>query len=412
MYKTIFEKSVDGILILENFVFVHCNHAAVEMFGYKNKIQLLNSTPSELSPKLQPDGMESSTKAKKMIDICLKKGGHRFEWIHQKANKETFWTEIVLSDISKKGTTRVLAILRQIDKEKIQKKEIEKLNKKLKESLSLMDTHIISSSTDLKGVITDASEAFCKISKYSKEELVGQAHNIIRDSDVDPMIYKEMWEAIKNNQVWTGIVKNRAKDNSVYWVDSVVSPIYDEYNQKIGYTSIRQDITAIHNENKLLETMAYNDSLTGIYNRQMFTKILEKEIENKKRHGDKISLMMIDIDHFKMINDTYGHEIGDKVLVSLSKLISSSLRINDVFSRWGGEEFMILLPRTDVNVAHNKAQELRKLIEEYKDTNIPSITISIGVTQMLDYDKEQSAFIRVDEALYKAKVKRNDVVKL
>ena len=144
----------------------------------------------------------------------------------------------------------------------------------------------------------------------------------------------------------------------------------------------------------------------------MFAKVLEKEIENKKRHGDNISLLMLDIDHFKMINDTYGHEIGDKVLVSLTKLISSNLRTNDVFARWGGEEFMILLPRTDVNIAYHKAEELRKLIEEYKDNNIPNITISIGVTQMLDYDKEQSAFIRVDEALYKAKVKRNDVVKL
>ena len=412
MYKTIFEKSIDGILIIEDFAFVDCNKAAVDMFAYQDKSQLLKATPLELSPKFQPDGRESSIEAKNMIDICIKKGGNRFEWLHKKANQETFWTEIVLSDISDDNTSRVLAILRDIDKDKIQRKKIEILHKKLEESLTLMDTYIISSSTDLNGKIIAVSEAFCKISKYSKEELIGQSHNIIRGPDIDAKVYKKMWKELKNNQVWTGILKNRAKDNILYWVDSVVSPVYDENNQKIAYTSIRQDITAIHNENKLLETMAYNDHLTGIYNRQMFAKVLEKEIENKKRHGDNISLLMLDIDHFKMINDTYGHEIGDKVLVSLTKLISSNLRTNDVFARWGGEEFMILLPRTDVNIAYHKAEELRKLIEEYKDNNIPNITISIGVTQMLDYDKEQSAFIRVDEALYKAKVKRNDVVKL
>ncbi|MFK5938925.1 MAG: PAS domain S-box protein, partial [Sulfurimonas sp.] len=231
MYKTIFEKSVDGILVLEDSAFVYCNQASVEMFAYKNKSQLLKLTPSEISPEFQPDGMASSIKSKQMIDLCFKKGGHRFEWVHQKANKETFWTEIVLSDISEGATTRVLAILRHIETEKIQKKEIKKLNKKLKESLSLMDKHIISSSTDLNGIITEVSEAFCKISKYSKEELIGKAHNIIRHPDVDSQIYKEMWEALKNDQVWTGVVKNRAKDNSTYWADSIISPIYVSTSQ-------------------------------------------------------------------------------------------------------------------------------------------------------------------------------------
>ena len=144
----------------------------------------------------------------------------------------------------------------------------------------------------------------------------------------------------------------------------------------------------------------------------MFNKSLIKELENKKRHGDHLSLIMLDIDQFKAVNDTYGHNIGDKVLIILTELISKKLRTNDVFSRWGGEEFMILLPRTDVDIAYKKAQELRKVIEEYSDKTIPSITASFGVTEILETDKEQSSFKRVDEALYGAKIKRNDVVKI
>jgi diguanylate cyclase (GGDEF)-like protein len=120
---------------------------------------------------------------------------------------------------------------------------------------------------------------------------------------------------------------------------------------------------------------------------------------------------MLDIDYFKQLNDTYGHDIGDKVLVALSQLISKHLRTNDIFARYGGEEFMILLPRTNVDIAYQKAEELRTLIDDHKN-KIPHFTASFGVTKITEYDKEQSAFIRVDKALYQAKVKRNDVVQL
>ena len=166
------------------------------------------------------------------------------------------------------------------------------------------------------------------------------------------------------------------------------------------------------NEKEILEVMAYNDPLTNIYNRQMFSKMIKKEKENQKRHGDTLCIIMFDIDHFKAVNDRFGHDIGDKVLITLSKLVSKNLRVNDVFARWGGEEFMILLPRTEINDAYAKAEELRSLIEKYSDNTIPNITASFGLTKLLDTDKEQSCFKRVDEALYGAKIRRNDVMKL
>ena len=99
------------------------------------------------------------------------------------------------------------------------------------------------------------------------------------------------------------------------------------------------------------------------------------------------------------------------MLTTLAELVSKNLRTNDIFARWGGEEFMILLLRTDVDIAYHKANELRIIIEDHQD-QIPKFTVSLGVTEIYDYDKELSAFIRVDKALYQAKIKRNDVVKL
>jgi len=222
---------------------------------------------------------------------------------------------------------------------------------------------------------------------------------------------------INEDVLWTDYLYHSNEKHIVFILDNEKKPhtfelsINQLEHDKSKYVVVFTDITAIQNEKKLLEKMAYNDPLTNIYNRQMFHKLLKTELENKRRHGDTLSLIMLDIDHFKDLNDTYGHDIGDKVLVTLTQLISKNLRVYDVFARWGGEEFMILLPRTDLNTAYDKAEELRKVLDEYKE-NIPHFTASFGVTQILDSDKKLSAFIRVDKALYKAKIKRNDVVKL
>jgi len=226
-------------------------------------------------------------------------------------------------------------------------------------------------------------------------------------------------DLIDDDVLWTDyIYDNNSRNKMVSILDNEGKPnIFAISINKLPefenqYIVVFTNITAIQNEKKLLKKMAYSDPLTNIYNRQMFGKMMIKEKGNQKRHGDNLSLIMLDIDHFKAVNDLYGHDIGDKVLITLTKLISKNLRTNDIFARWGGEEFIILLPRTDKEVAYYKAQELRKVIEEYNDYVIPQITVSFGVTEVLDSDKEQSAFIRVDKALYNAKIKRNDVVKI
>ena len=210
-------------------------------------------------------------------------------------------------------------------------------------------------------------------------------------------IYKE-----KNKQIV--LIKDQNSQERVFELS-----INKLENDTSKYIVLFTDITIMRTENKVLEKMAYYDHLTQIYNRQIFNKLYIKELENFKRYKDELSIIMLDIDHFKNVNDQYGHDVGDQVLVSLSKLISNNLRLNDIFARWGGEEFMILLPRTNVNAAYNKAQELRALIETQKN-NLPFFTASFGVTKVIKEDDNNSVFIRVDKALYEAKVKRNDVV--
>ena len=140
-----------------------------------------------------------------------------------------------------------------IDKDKVEKinrgispiidKEIEEaLPKAIEEKRlkALTDKYVITSTTNLKGIITDASEAFCKISGYSKEELLGQNHNIVRHPDMPKAIFKEVWETIASTKEWTGIVKNLRKDGLYYWVYSHISPIVNDNNIVMGYTAVRR----------------------------------------------------------------------------------------------------------------------------------------------------------------------------
>lgn len=152
-----------------------------------------------------------------------------------------------------------------------------------------------------------------------------------------------------------------------------------------------------------LEKLATIDDLTQIYNRRKLYELADYEIERSLRYNQPLSVIMIDIDHFKKINDTHGHDIGDQTLLSLSKIISNIIRKTDVFGRIGGEEFVLILPGTDIKSAKEFAERIRLCIENEKFSGVNHITISLGVTQCIEEDKLRPLFKRADTALYAAK---------
>jgi polar amino acid transport system substrate-binding protein len=154
-------------------------------------------------------------------------------------------------------------------------------------------------------------------------------------------------------------------------------------------------------EKKLIE-LSEKDGLTKIYNRRKIDEILEEEIKVAKRYNEDLSLIFFDIDHFKKINDTYGHKVGDEVLIELTQLIKKNIRESDFFGRWGGEEFMIVFPHTDLNSAVLLAEKLRKIIEYSKIGGI-RVTCSFGVTEIVKYDTIETCSSRVDKLLYISK---------
>lgn len=173
----------------------------------------------------------------------------------------------------------------------------------------------------------------------------------------------------------------------------------DETNYVVTLT----DITALKLESQKHYYNATHDILTSIFNRAFFLDVLREEFEKAIRYEANFSLILLDIDHFKTFNDRYGHLKGDEVLKRLSKTVYDNVRKSDVFARWGGEEFILLLPETNLEKAELLAENLRKKIEKIDMKGIHKITASFGVSQYIDGDDRDSLIKRADVALYDAK---------
>lgn len=153
-----------------------------------------------------------------------------------------------------------------------------------------------------------------------------------------------------------------------------------------------------------LRFQATTDPLTGLANRLQFNQALANEVLRSERYKTPLSLVLYDIDHFKKINDAHGHQIGDKVLVELSRVVAGRIRTNDLLARWGGEEFVLLTPGSDSRVAYQVAEKLRAAIESMMFEQVGAVTCSFGVAEYLEGDTVDIFIGRADEAMYKAKI--------
>ena len=190
-----------------------------------------------------------------------------------------------------------------------------------------------------------------------------------------------------------------------------LNPLFAKNNVVAGVVIDSIDITKIKEMEDQLKLLSQTDQLTQVFNRVKFNDSLNREMIRSKRYQTELSLIMIDIDHFKEINDTYGHDMGDDVLKSLAGLLKESTRETDICARWGGEEFMLLLPHTNLENASKLAERIRARIEKKVFKTGHTVTGSFGVTQFVDSDNDETFTKRVDRALYMAKEKgRNRVI--
>ncbi len=207
-------------------------------------------------------------------------------------------------------------------------------------------------------------------------------------------------ETLKNTEKTKRVVQMKNYKGEICTLAIKIDKLEDEDNQHVIVLS---DITKLQQRAEKFKKRANIDALTGVYGRSKFDELYHSEFSRSTRYLNPLTIIFIDIDHFKIINDTHGHDVGDEILKVFAKLISSNRREFDIFARWGGEEFILMLPQTNINDGYKLGEKIRKTIASYEFDKAASLTCSIGLSMLNKGDTKETLIKRADNALYKAK---------
>ena len=270
------------------------------------------------------------------------------------------------------------------------------------------DTHEGITITDTDMNIIDVNPAFCQITGYRRDEVIGKNPRILSSGKQSPEFYQDMWQHIHEQGHWQGEVWNRRKSGEIYAELLTISVLKDELDNVVNYVGVFTDITSSKKQLEQLSLMAHYDVLTGLPNRALFTDRFTQAIAHSKRTEHQLAICFLDLDNFKPVNDNYGHEVGDQLLIDVAKRIAASIREEDTVSRQGGDEFAILL--NDIESFAQCEQTLKRIHHTLAqpfliDGHSHKVTASSGFTLYPSDDGDIDTLLRhADQAMYQAKL--------
>lgn len=399
--RLLFDKSQIG-LVLTNMdgQIVDSNPSFSKLTGYTHE-ELLKLSYWDITP------IKYKEQEKKQLDSLMKNGSYgpyEKEYIHKA--RHTFHVRLSGALLNIDGEALIWSSVEDISENK--KNEIA-----LKEaSLVFENTHEGILITDSDHKITRVNEMFTKITGYTFDDVKGKNPNFLKSGEHKKDFYKELWTKLLKDGFWYGELNNRRKNGEYFTSLQSITAITDENCKVSGYVSVFSDITDRKNYENNLSYLASHDNLTSLPNRTHFNDGLEQAIHVAKRNKSKLAILFLDLNKFKNINDTFGHEIGDYLLKEVAKRFKNSLREEDTVARLGGDEFAIIINELKDNNDLIKISEkiIKKLKEPLSINNhklIPST--SIGISIYPDHAKNGETLLKyADQAMYIAKKKGSD----
>lgn len=270
------------------------------------------------------------------------------------------------------------------------------------------DTHEGIIITDANQNIIDVNPAFTKITGYCRKEIIGKKPTLLKSGKQTAMFYAEMWQVIKDHGFWQGEIWNKDKQGNLYAELLIISSLTNDNNEVTHYVGVFSDITRSKRQQDQLKRMVHYDILTNLPNRALFVDRFQQSIAHSERTGNQLAVCFLDLDNFKPINDNYGHDIGDRILIEVAKRITQCIREEDTVSRQGGDEFAILL--NDIKSASQYECTMNRihntLAQPYIIDNIKhNITASSGVTLYPSDKGDIDTLLRhADHAMYQSKL--------
>ncbi|WP_345993382.1 diguanylate cyclase [Sulfurimonas sp. HSL-1716] len=399
--RMLFTKSPMGLVLTDmkgNMLDV--NPAFLNLTGYTLE-EVLNMTYWEITPK------KYASQEHEQLSKLLNEGNYgpyEKEYIHKNGHLVN---------------VRLSGCRLQRDGKSFIWSSVEDITEKKRYEIALKEASLVFEHTHEGIVITDAdvniirvNSTFTKITGYTFEEVAGKNPNFLQSGKHDDDFYKKMWDTINAKGTWYGEINNRRKSGESFTTLQSITAVKNEDGSISGYVSVFSDISERKNNELKLAHLASHDTLTSLPNRMHFNDNLEQAIKMAKRRKNKIGILFIDLNRFKEVNDTLGHEIGDHLLKEVAKRLLECVREDDTVSRLGGDEFAVIL--TEIKESQDSLNIVKKIMHGverpvyiYEHFLAPSL--SIGISIYPEDGEERSVLLNnADKAMYMAKQKREE----
>lgn len=403
--RMLFESSPIGLALTDfegNMLDV--NPAFLQLVGYTLD-EILNLNYWDITPKKYQKQEEEQTKSLAQNGYY---GPYEKEYIH----KNGYLLNVRLSGslVQRDGEIFIWSSIENITEQKRNETELKEA------SLVFEHTHEGIMITDANVKIVRINTPFTRITGYEVDEIVGQNPSFLKSGSHSKEFYDDMWHEIQTKGSWYGELNNRRKNGEYFPTLQSINAVKDEVGNISGYVSVFSDISERKKNEIELTYLATHDALTSLPNRIHFHDTLSEVINTAKRKESKIGVLFLDLNRFKEVNDTIGHEAGDYLLQAVAERVAECLRESDTVARLGGDEFAVILP--DIKVAEDAVEVAQKIVERVSEPlNIkgsivnPSTSIGISIFPLHAQDGDTLLHF-ADKAMYIAKQKKQNQYEL
>ncbi|MCK9283229.1 MAG: EAL domain-containing protein [Rhodocyclaceae bacterium] len=377
----------------ETLAFIDVNQAAEDHYGY-TRDEFLKMTVRDIRPvediPLLLDGLAG-----------LPHGVLQRNWRHKKKDGTVIDVSVIARRVNVKGRQHWFSVVRDVTKSK---RDFERLQLAASVFSSSQEGIMI---TDRENRIVDVNPAFTRITGYAREEVLGENPGMLGSGRQPPEFYAAMKKALTETGAWSGEMWNRRKSGETYAERLSIDVVRDADGAVKNYVAVFSDISQFKAHEAELDRIAHYDALTGVPNRRLLADRLEMSLARSKRGGKLLAVCYIDLDGFKVINEAYGHSVGDQMLIETAQHLHRSLRGDDTVARLGGDEFVLLLG--DLTDSRECFAVLDRILEGIAhphpiDGTAVSISASIGVAIYPEDDVDADTLLRhADQAMFRAK---------
>lgn len=398
--SAIFEQAAVGVALIESHSgkFLRINKKFSDIIGYSSE-EILSLDFMKIT---HPDDLQEDLDNMRLL-LDGKINEFSMEKRYFRKDGSIVWGNLTVSPMWKTGEqpNNHIAVVEDITVRKQTEEE-------LRRAATVFDN------TDEGIIVTNAecaiilvNKAFTVITGYKPDEVLGKNPRLLQSGRHDVAFYKTMWDTLKRDGQWRGEIWDRRKNGDVFPAWENINVVRDEQGRIINYVAIFSDISILKESEEQLAHQAHHDTLTGLPNRLRFIANLEQAIESAKRHNHKVALMFLDLDRFKHINDTFGHDVGDQLLKSIAERLKSCVRAEDTVARLGGDEFTVVL--TEVAEAEDAGLIADKIVKTVRKpvtlgTHTIDTSTSVGISIFPDDAVDSEGMVKAaDTAMYHAK---------